>query len=382
MFQLPECEVAMFFDKLFKRNKPANNVPVNNVPANNVPIKNVPTNNINNEEFAAALAEYAVQSIKVGPVQTEAVIPSFQGDYAKAVFLWATSKKVQLKGDEEYPRYIKYELGIRRPSEYHKQMIQEGYLEQDSFESALQSLKQDELKEIASDLQVATTGKKADLAKRIAAADNNEYLRRQFPATFSLSATGKQFVEDHDDCVQIHKHKTMLIEWDEYSREKARSEDKSFYSVCTNILLKRASSDKRLFGRIDYLFLSKLADEFGDPARSLRYLLQVLYIDVSGVMGMESYMEFKKGSYMTKQSLKSYFVSHVMIAGITDRIVKNKEYFDPSIIDKLYSWKLPVMICEKELFTEMVNGIMDGSFNQQFYLAQLKLRYERFVDNL
>ena len=368
----------MFFDKLFKRNKPKNNVPSNNVQIRNVP----PNSDIDREEFAAALAEYAVQSIKVGPVQTEAVIPSFQGDYAKAVFLWATSKKVQLKGDDEYPRYIKYELGIRRPSEYHKQMIQEGYLEQDSFESALQSLKQDELKEIASDLQVATTGKKADLAKRIATADNNEYLRRQFPSTYSLSAIGKQFVQEHDDCVQIHKHKTMLIEWSEYSREKALAEDKSFYGVCTNILLKRASSDKRLFGRIDYLSLSKLADEFGDSARSLRYLLQVLYIDVSGVMGMESYMEFKKGSYMTKQSLKSYFVSHVMIAGITDRIAKNKEYYDPSIIDKLYSWKLPVMICERSLFTEIVNSIMDGSFNQQFYLAQLKLRYDRFVDGL
>lgn len=337
---------------------------------------------VSKEEFNAALAEYAASKMTFGVVESEPVIPDYQGDYAKAIFLWANAKKSPIKDDEDYPRYILYECGIRNASDYHRKMVAEDYLREDGFAAALESLKLAELKEIAADLGVAATGKKADIAKRIADSGNAAHLERQMPTTYSLTEKGKEFVEQYDDCIQIHRHKTWMIDWDEYSEIKGKNPEGTFYSICNEILLKRAAADKRLFGRIEYLNLSKLEDEFGDPRKSIRYLLQVIYIDVSGVMGMDSYNSYREGIYQ-KQFLKEMFITNVPIApGIINLIQAHKEYYDSKIIDKLYTWTLPIMLCERELFEEIVNSIFDGSFNTQFYSAQLKVRYERFIDKM
>lgn len=343
----------MLFD-LFKKNK-----------------KSVTKPKASEEELNEALASYVANSIQVGPVESETIIPDFQGDYAKAIFLWANSKKSQIKDNADYPRYILYECGIRNASDYHRELINEGYLQEDGFELSLESLKQTELKEIASELGVATTGKKADIAKRIADSGKADYLKRQMPTTYSLSDMGKVFVQENDDCIQLHRHKTWMIDWSEYKKIKQNHPEGTFYYVCNEILLDRAASDKRLFGRLDYLNLSKLEDEFGDSRRALRYLLQVLYIDVSGVMGHDSYDYYTQGIY-DKKMLKEMFISNVMIApGIVDLIMKHKDYYEANIVDKLYSWNLPIMICEKPLFEDIVNSIFDGSFNNQFYSEQL-----------
>ena len=360
----------MFFDRFFKKNKPDNIAPYD---------ESIPEE----EVVSQVIAEHIADNLKVsvGPVQSEAVIPPFKGDYAKAIFLWANSKKASLRDDDDYPRYILYECGIRKPSEFHRQMIDEGYFARESLDKALESLKASELKEIAEEKGLSTSGKKADLAKRIVEVGDIEYLERQFPATYSLSEKGQAFIEEHDECIQIHKHKNMLIEWDEYCRVKKSCEDKSFCGVCTKILLERATSNKRTFGSIEYLQLSKLEDEFGDPRRALRYLLQMAYISVSGVMGLDSYKSYREGMY-SKKTLKSFFISNVTPIGVADKIRQHKDAYDVSIIDKLYNWKLPVMICEKELFIEIIQSIMDGTYNVQYYNAQLQVRYDRFIDSL
>ena len=284
--------------------------------------ENVPTES--QDDYNEALAQYVASSITVGPVESEITIPEYQGDYAKAIFLWAYAKKSQIKDEDDYARYILYECGIRNASEYHRNMIYEGYLKEDGFEASLESLKLTELKEIAADVGVGGSGKKADIVKRIVSSGKADYLQRQMPSTYSLSEKGKEFLEQNDDCVQIHRHKTWMIDWAEYSAVK-RKTNGSFYTVCNEILLGRAASDKRLFGRIEYLNLSKLEDEFGDKRRALRYLLQVLYIDVSGVMGLSSYDYYRQGIY-NKKTLEEMFVSNVPIApGIIEGIKKYKE---------------------------------------------------------
>lgn len=357
----------MIFDKLFGKNKPKE------IFDDAIPDK---------EEFINALAEYAASKITVGPVQTNAEIPPFRGDYAQAIFLWATSKQSPIRDNDDYARYILYECGIRKPSEYHRKMVDEGFLQQDSFEKALESLKLADLKEIAVEKGVSSSGKKADIINRIIQAGDIGYLQRQFPATFSISEKGERFITEHDECIQMHKHKNMLIDWDEYCKVKETCADKSFYGVCSKILLERAAKNKRTFGSIEYLNLSKLEDEFGDPRRALCYLLQNAYINVSGVMGMDCYKSYKEGIYK-KETLKGHlFITCVTPIGVADLIRKHKDAYDESILDVLFTWHLPVMLCERELFSEMIESIMDGTYNHQYFSAQLKVRFDKFIDNL
>ena len=81
----------MIFDKLFGKNKPKE------IFDDAIPDK---------EEFINALAEYAASKITVGPVQTNAEIPPFRGDYAQAIFLWATSKHCVVNGDDDQATYV------------------------------------------------------------------------------------------------------------------------------------------------------------------------------------------------------------------------------------------------------------------------------------
>lgn len=58
-------------------------------------------------------------------VDNDSDIPPLQGDYAKAVFLWAHSKAAPIGHNDSYARYFLYECGIRNPSKYHRDLISE-----------------------------------------------------------------------------------------------------------------------------------------------------------------------------------------------------------------------------------------------------------------
>ena len=307
-------------------------------------------------------------------------IPDLQGDYAKAVFLWATDKTSPVRNDNEYARYITYECGIRHPRAYHEDLIREGYLEKDSVDNALNYLKATDLKAMAADLGVSGSGKKADIISRIIAVSDMGYICQHCPVTFSLSPKGKRFLDDHVAYVQLHKNRIWDVDWKEY--DAVHKPDESFYDTMIGIFKTRASKDTLLFGRQEYYYLHQICLELGNRASALAYLLQVFYIDVSGVCGLDSYQRYKEGIF-TKQDLKSWFVSNVMLApGIIQSITKLEDVYSDMIVDKLYSWRLPVQICSKQLFLSMVHTALTGTFDVERATSQLKASYDHYIDRL
>ena len=126
----------------------------------------------------------------------------------------------------------------------------------------------------------------------------------------------------------------------------------------------------------------QLMAESGNKKKAIAFLLQVLYIDVSGVSGMDSYNHCKEGVF-SKSDLENWFSSNVMIApGIINPIADYAEYYSDSIIDKLYSWKLPVQICSKGLFLKIVHSALEGSTNFDSITSELKVAYKQFVNQL
>ena len=73
-------------------------------------------------------------TIKTGVVTNNPDIPPLQGDYAKAIFLWAHSKASPIKDNDSYARYFLYECGIRNAAKYHRELITAGYFEEASAE--------------------------------------------------------------------------------------------------------------------------------------------------------------------------------------------------------------------------------------------------------
>lgn len=308
-------------------------------------------------------------------------IPPFQGDYAKTIFLWAHEKVSAVQKNDDYARYFLYECGIANPSAYHLELIRTGYFEKAPASAILNSLKVADLKQILSSIGQVTTGKKDVLIERIIQNADESSLAALCPQElYVLSEIGRGFLEEHNDYVLVHKHKNWGIDWREYDANYRPGY--SFYDTVWGILNKRVIDDKRNFGRGEYLFMYQLLAEEGKRERAIEMLLRVLYIDLSGIFGMDCYKMYIEGLY-TKKNLIEYFNVAIMLApGIINPISEYKDVYTDEMIERLYEQKLPVQICEKKLFLKIVHSVLDGTYDESLIEDEIKTAYNKFVNQL
>lgn len=322
--------------------------------------------------------------IKVSIITNEQhnpTIPPFQGDYAKTIFLWAHEKASSIRKDDDYARYFLYECGISNPSAYHLELLHKGYFEKAPSSAILNTLKVVELKQILTSLGQTTTGKKEALVDRVIQnADENTIKSICTDDLYVLSETGKLFLEEHYDYVLIHKHKSWGIDWKEYDAN--HHPETSFYDTVWGILNKRVITDKQYFGRHAYLNMYQLLEEEGKREQALEMLLRVLYIDFSGVFGLEHYTMYYERIYTKKKLLEFFDVIIMAVPGVVNTIAKYKDVYSDSIIDRLYEQELPVQICDKTLFCKIVHSVLDGTYNEDSVNAELKSAYSKFVNQL
>lgn len=197
---------------------------------------------------------------------------------------------------------------------------------------------------------------------------------------YVLSEIGRAFLEEHYDYVMVHKHKNWGIDWKEYDAN--RRPGYSFYDTVWGILNKRVIADKHNFGRGEYLFMYQLLAEEGKRERAIEMLLRVLYIDLSGIFGIDCYKMYREGFY-TKKDLIEYFNVAIMLApGIINPISEYKDVYTDEIIERLYEQKLPVQICDKKLFQKIVHSVLTGTYDEALIEAELKSAYNKFIKQL
>ena len=314
-------------------------------------------------------------------VETTVEIPPLQGDYAKTIFLWAHSKADTVKKNDGYARYFLYECGIRDAEKYHLDMIEAGYFSEANEIEILEAMKVADLKKILSELSMPVSGKKEVLIQRILHSSKKPLDRMYFPETmYSLTEKGKNYLRQHEDYVKIHKHNTWDIGWQEY--DKRHCPGQSFYDTVWGIFNERLLSDTHHYGRHEYFCMYQLLAEEGKRKKAMEMLLRILYIDLSGVNGETTFELFKKG-LSTFEDLEDHFHVAVMLApGIVYPVAEYADVFDRSIVDKLYEWKLPVQICDKNFFLDIINSLFDGTYDEQDVEEKLKARYDAFIQAL
>lgn len=311
-------------------------------------------------------------------VHNDSDIPPLQGDYAKAVFLWAHSKAAPIRDNDSYARYFLYECGIRNPSKYHRNLISEGYFEEASVEQTLNSLKVTELKEILSALGESTTGKKDALIWRIANNTDTSLIERYCPKKlYVLSALGQSFLADHDDYVMIHKHKNWGIDWKEYDARKVP--DRSYYDNMWAIFNEQLSRGQQDFGRTQYLFMYQLLNEEGKREQALQMLLRVLYLDLSGVDVLRYTDYYRQGFYKQKDMREMFNTVITFAPGIISPIKDLADVYSDEMISTVYEQRLPVLVCDQNLFLSIVHSVLDGTYNQEETKEKLKRAYYKYL---
>ena len=317
-------------------------------------------------------------TVKTGVVTNDPDIPPLQGDYAKTVFLWAHSKASPIKDSDSYARYFLYECGIRNATKYHRELIAAGYFEEASAEQALNALKVTDLKEILTAIGESTSGKKDALIWRIVNNADASVIARYCPEKlYVLSEMGQVFLREHDDYVMIHKHKNWGIDWKEYDMHKVPG--RSYYDTMWAIFNEQLANNPRDFGRSQYLFMYQLLSEEGKREQALQLLLRVLYIDLSGVEGMQWYDMYRQGFYKEKEVRECFSIAIMLAPGILNPIKDFKDIYSDAIIDHIYEQKLPVQICEKKLFLTIVHSVLDDTYDQEATEEKLKRAYYKYL---
>lgn len=307
--------------------------------------------------------------------------PSIQGDYAKTIFLWANEKASPIKNASEYARYFLYECGIRDCAMYHRELIMDGYFEEASIELILDSLKTSELKQILTDINQSTTGKKDALISRILATADTSIISKYCPQKlYVLTTKGSDFLNTHNDYVQIHKHKNWGVSWQEYDAK--HREGYSFFDTIWGIFNERIIHDNKQFGRNEYLFMYQLLSEENRRKDALEMLLRVLYIDLSGVAGIDSFSLYKKGLYKEKDLREQFDIVIMLASGIINPIADYRDVFEDSIVDRIYEHKLPIQVCDKKLFLSIVYKVLDGSYEETIIKEQLRKAYSKAIKEI
>lgn len=307
----------------------------------------------------------------------EPEIPSFQGDYAKTIFLNSMSKPSPIKANSNYVQYFLYECGIRDSQKYHRQMINEGYLQASTIDEMVGNLKVDTLKEILKRLDLPVSGKKANLVERILETNNtdilNDYCNEQI---YSISDQGKKFLEQHDDYVKIYKNKKWMISWKEY--DTCKQTGYSFYDTVWEILNKRVIRENTIgLMRNDYYYMYEVLCQEDKRKQAIEMLLRVLYIDLSGVDGIQSWELYRIGLYSKKEILDTYNGAVMIAPGIIRPIEKYKDVYEDGMIDRIYEFTLPFCCCDKKLFRSIVHSILDGSYDEEAVDKKLKAKYRK-----
>lgn len=316
----------------------------------------------------------------VEPDYSEPEIQSDQGDYAKAVFLYAYSKASPIKARGDYQGYLLYECGIRNAPAYHRALVDQGYLERSSVRDVLSAHKVDELKAALADFNLPTTGKKAALIDRLMDNCGEDELRSRFPEeTYAISEKGQKFLDEHIAYVFLHRHKDWGITWQDFdlAKKPGFSVNDTLWAIFNKRVLRSTS-----FGRNEYFCMFELLMEEKKYKNSVEMLLRVIYIDVSGAEGLPYLKMYQEGSFTAKEARDSFHAAVILAPGLFVRLSKLHEYYEEAFVDRIFQWRLPVNICSKSLFLEMVNATFDGTFDEEMFYKKLKAAYNRMIRQL
>lgn len=292
-------------------------------------------------------------------------IPKLQGDYAKAIFLNAYSLASPVKAKTEYQSYLLYECGIRDAAAYHRTLITDGYLTASTLADKVSSLRVTELKLLLNELGEPVSGKKDALIQRALANGNADIISKYCTQdTYSISEKGVAFLQKNEDYVRLHKHRNWNIDWHEYNSHKRPGY--SFYDIIWGILNERILHSNN-FGRNEYFAMYELLLEEIKRENALTMLLRVLYLDLSGVEYLGLIDLYRSGIYAKKELIDNMSASIFIASGIIHPITNFKDIYTDLLVDRVYEQKLPIQICDKATFLDIVHSVLNGTFDEDAF---------------
>lgn len=300
-------------------------------------------------------------------------------DYKKSNFLYVFKERA-MPENWKYSLFVTDILGISNTKQFLSEMIQQGYLEKASLELKLNTYTVKELKLLLKSKSLKTTGKKQEQIERLLNNCDSEYLEKLFHTNYyTLSEKGKIFVNDHSDEWMIGNHQKWNIDFAEFAKEKEKDPDKSFYDICWKIFNSRTRKEDPYISRNNYYDMYELLMEEKRYDYAFEELLRVIYIDVSG-MGIRYDINSYHNGFCSKKDVLENCESAILIApGLITDLEKLKNWYKPEMIENIYRWKLPIQICDKTLFKDMIEAVINERFDLIYYKNELYKCAQKYI---
>lgn len=318
-------------------------------------------------------------NIKSEIQQSENISLFKKENYIKSNFLHIFKDRA-IPENWNYSLFVTDTLGISNTRQYLHKMIQQGYLEKASLELKLNTYTVKDLKLILQSSGNKISGKKQELVERLINTCDCEYLEKLFHVDYyTLSAKGKNLINDYSDEWMLGNHRNWNIDYEEFIKEKEKDPKKSFFDICWKILNFRTLDNDPYVGRNNYYYMYELLMEEKRYDYAIEELLRVIYIDVSG-MGLKYDIDsFRYGIYSKKKVLENCDSSILIAPGLISDLGKLKKWYKLEMIDKIYEWKLPIQICNKMLFKDMVESVINGTFDIVYYKNELYKSAKKYI---
>lgn len=271
----------------------------------------------------------------------------YNENYAKAIMLnYSKNGKPIGATKHYYPQYFYFRFGIKDPVDFHKKMIQDGYFAKADDMATIGSLNTDRLKKILKDNDLPTTGRKADLVKRICESVDINGLG--IDTVFIPTSKGLKHLEEFGFVANLSKYNISLEEYeDQANRIKAKTTNPN--DVIWGLLNKYFAihSNEQNYGlaRCDQLNMARVLIDESRFSDALFHLIIVLYYDTSG-----------RGN-----GSRDLLDDVVVYSGVTSLVRRYNSYFEKNMIsDCCQKFKIPGHYLTNKNFAKLVNMILDG----------------------
>ena len=233
-------------------------------------------------------------------------------------------------------------------------------------------MKVSELKDILSERALKKSGKKSELIERILSHIDADELPIINEYYFSLSPTGKKYIETHHDYIMLKQHPEWGIDFWEYQNEKDKTNGiKSFNEIILSLLNAKILEIKKSKFEMSHFEYSKLHDLYISAYQiflneecyvdALKALLKNVLLSLSGCRN-HYLIGYKKDFKLKNQEVMVNYSPLKIDSYVATSICKLKEYYNENILSDVYNEFIgPYNLCTYEMFREVTTLIFNSS---------------------
>lgn len=292
-------------------------------------------------------------AVQVTAPKTVTTPTNADNDYVNAVFLSIHKGPPHPHNAVAHLGWPSYKLGIRDATAKHQELFSKGYFREARPDEILSTYRVAEIKEMLNSHGVTATGKKAVLIDALLEQVPPDELK--LPELFRLSSKGWDFIEQHEDLLQLFKN-PYNITYEEYSAAKAEAPYLKYNDVIWRIFNKtelETPFDDCFKRKHIRLYQAMLLQSEGRFADSLERYIAFLYFDLNR---SEFYWAIQ-GNRISKEPEDAIHTDFKAQKAIFEL----KEHFRPEMIDRVCrSGSLPRVIVERQDFEKAVANIFEG----------------------